>query len=105
MLLDCFLSEYYSFVHRFKQKPSPPWTAIAASAGILVITLLLGHIFHAAINRITEVEGQYQEMMELKHRAQAADIAKSQVRFTPIMQVSKTSDEPQFYFYHLIIEL
>ncbi|XP_033512903.1 histidine kinase 2 isoform X1 [Nicotiana tabacum] len=63
---------------RFKQKPSPPWTAIAASVGVLVITLLVGHIFHAAINRIVEVEGQYQEMMELKHRAEAADIAKSQ---------------------------
>ncbi|KAK4363170.1 hypothetical protein RND71_018411 [Anisodus tanguticus] len=63
---------------RFKQKPSPPWTAITLSVGVLVITLLIGHIFHAAINRIAEVEGQYQEMMELKHRAEAADIAKSQ---------------------------
>nr|XP_016455622.1 PREDICTED: histidine kinase 2-like [Nicotiana tabacum] len=73
----CILNYLY-FYHRFKQKPSPPWTAIAASVGVLVITLLVGHIFHAAINRIVEVEGQYQEMMELKHRAEAADIAKSQ---------------------------
>ncbi|XP_059282269.1 histidine kinase 2 [Lycium ferocissimum] len=63
---------------RFKHKPSPPWTAITLSGGVLVITLLIGHIFHAAINRIVEVEGQYQEMMELKHRAEAADVAKSQ---------------------------
>ncbi|XAR68181.1 Histidine kinase [Bertholletia excelsa] len=63
---------------RFKQKPPLPWTAITASVGVLVITLLLGHIFHAAINRIAKVERDYREMMELKHRAEAADIAKSQ---------------------------
>ncbi|XP_019162776.1 PREDICTED: histidine kinase 2-like isoform X1 [Ipomoea nil] len=63
---------------RFKQKRPPPWTAIAASIGVLVITLLLGHIFHAAINRIAKFERDYQKMMDLKHRAEAADIAKSQ---------------------------
>ncbi|KAL3502624.1 hypothetical protein ACH5RR_037073 [Cinchona calisaya] len=63
---------------RFKQKPPPPWTAITASVGVLVITLLLGHIFHAAINRIAKVEHDYHEVMELKHRAEAADVAKSQ---------------------------
>ncbi|KAM7473305.1 hypothetical protein LguiB_020548 [Lonicera macranthoides] len=57
----------------------PPWTAIAASVGVIVITLLLSHIFHAAINRIAKVEHDYREMMELKHRAEAADIAKSQM--------------------------
>ncbi|KAI3465534.1 hypothetical protein Pfo_022197 [Paulownia fortunei] len=63
---------------RFKQKPPPPWQAITASFGLLVITLLLGHIFHAAINQIAKVEHDYREMMELKHRAEAADVAKSQ---------------------------
>ncbi|XP_057955518.1 histidine kinase 2 [Malania oleifera] len=63
---------------RFKQKPPPPWTAIIASVGALVITLLLGHIFHAAINRIAKVENDYRKMMELKVRAEAADVAKSQ---------------------------
>ncbi|KAG8364482.1 hypothetical protein BUALT_Bualt18G0001900 [Buddleja alternifolia] len=63
---------------RFKQKPPPPWQAITASVGVLVITLLLGHIFHAAIKRIAQVEHDYREMMELKHRAEAADVAKSQ---------------------------
>ncbi|KAL2464973.1 Histidine kinase 2 [Abeliophyllum distichum] len=63
---------------RFKQKPPPPWQAITASVGVLVITLLLGHIFHAAINRIAKVERGYRKMMELKHRAEAADVAKSQ---------------------------
>ncbi|KAK9284454.1 hypothetical protein L1049_023627 [Liquidambar formosana] len=63
---------------RFKQKPPLPWTAITTSAGVLVITLLVGHIFHAAINRIAKVEGDFREMMELKVRAEAADVAKSQ---------------------------
>lgn len=63
---------------RFKHKTPLPWTAILASSGLLVIILLLGHILHAAINRISKVERDYWEMMQLKHRAEAADIAKSQ---------------------------
>ncbi|KAF7827371.1 histidine kinase 2 isoform X1 [Senna tora] len=63
---------------RFKQRPPLPWTAINASVGVLVITLLLGHIFHAAINRIAKVEDDYREMRELMVRAEAADVAKSQ---------------------------
>ena len=53
--------------------------AICASGGALVITLLLGHIFNAAINQIDSVERDYRNMMELKARAEAADVAKSQV--------------------------
>ncbi|KAF7145683.1 hypothetical protein RHSIM_Rhsim04G0038300 [Rhododendron simsii] len=63
---------------RFKQKPSPHWIAIMASGGTLVITFLLGHIFNAARLRIAEVERDYQNMMVLKYRAEAADVAKSQ---------------------------
>lgn len=47
----------------------------------MVITLLLGYIFNEAINRIASVEEDYQKMMELKARAEAADVAKSQVTF------------------------
>ncbi|KAK4486064.1 hypothetical protein RD792_008730 [Penstemon davidsonii] len=63
---------------RFKQKPPWPWVAITTSVGILIITLLVAQIFHATMNRITKVEDDYHEMMELKKRAEAADIAKSQ---------------------------
>ncbi|KAF2292395.1 hypothetical protein GH714_021780 [Hevea brasiliensis] len=63
---------------RFKHKPTLPWTAINSSVGVLVITLLVGHIFYAAISRIAKVEEDYREMMELKVRAEAADVAKSQ---------------------------
>jgi hypothetical protein len=47
--------------------------------GLLVIILLVGHIFYAAISRIAKVEDDYRKMMELKVRAEAADVAKSQV--------------------------
>ncbi|KAG9152394.1 hypothetical protein Leryth_026251 [Lithospermum erythrorhizon] len=50
------------------------WT----SFGILVIALLVGEMFHATIKRIEKVEDDYHEMMELKRRAEAADVAKSQ---------------------------
>ncbi|CAN6464708.1 unnamed protein product [Victoria cruziana] len=63
---------------RFKQQPPLPWLAITTSIGILVIALLVGHIFYAAMARIAKVEDDYREMMELKVRAEAADVAKSQ---------------------------
>lgn len=44
-----------------------------------MITLLVGHIFHATINRIEKVEDDYHEMSELKKHAEEADLAKSQV--------------------------
>lgn len=71
-----------SFDCRFKQKPPLPWTAINASVGLLVITLLVGHIFHAAINRIAKVEEACRIMTKLKVRAEAADVAKTQVHFS-----------------------
>ncbi|XP_071690882.1 histidine kinase 3 [Rutidosis leptorrhynchoides] len=62
----------------FTQKQ--PWQilAISTSFGIFVITMLVGHIFHATANRIAKVEDDYQKMSELKIRAVAADLAKSQ---------------------------
>lgn len=67
------------YLYRFKLKPPWPWGAITTSSGILVIALLIGQIFHATMNRIAKVEDDYHEMMELKKRAEAADVAKSQV--------------------------
>lgn len=77
-----------SFGYRFKHKPPPPWTAINASVGVLIITLLVGHIFHAAISRIAEVENDYRQMMGLKSLAEAADVAKSQVHVKISFQYS-----------------
>lgn len=44
-----------------------------------MIALLIGHIFHATVNRIAKVEDDYRKMMELKKQAEDADVAKSQV--------------------------
>lgn len=63
---------------RFTQEPPLPWSAITTSLGILVIALLVGHIFYAALNRIAKVEEDFRKMAELKLKAEAADIAKSQ---------------------------
>lgn len=52
------------------------------SVGVAVIVLLVGHIFHAALNRIEEVEDDYRIMSELKVQAEAADVAKSQVFYS-----------------------
>ncbi|KAJ0234426.1 Histidine kinase 2 [Hirschfeldia incana] len=63
---------------RFKDKLPIPWTAIIPSCLVLIITFLVGYIFHDAISRIAIVEEDCQKMMKLKARAEAADIAKSQ---------------------------
>ncbi|KMZ68947.1 Histidine kinase 3 [Zostera marina] len=63
---------------RFKHKRPLPWLAITTSIGSLVIALLVGYIFHATVNRIAKVEDEYLNMIELKIRAEAADVAKSQ---------------------------
>ncbi|XP_010552447.1 PREDICTED: histidine kinase 3-like [Tarenaya hassleriana] len=63
---------------RFKQKPPWPWLSIGTSIGILVIAMLVAHIFHATISRIHKVEEDFHKMEQLKKKAEAADIAKSQ---------------------------
>lgn len=61
------------------QKPPLPWLAITYSLGAYVIVLLIGHIFYATVHRIAKVEDDLQIMKVLKKRAEAADVAKSQV--------------------------
>ncbi|KAJ0038536.1 hypothetical protein Pint_23743 [Pistacia integerrima] len=63
---------------RFKQKSPWPWLAITTSVAIAVIASLVGQILYATVSRIVKVEEDYKEMMELKKKAEAADVAKSQ---------------------------
>ncbi|KAK4763950.1 hypothetical protein SAY87_013388 [Trapa incisa] len=63
---------------RFQENAPWPLLEIATSTGVLVIALLLGDIFYATVNRIAKVEDDCRKMMELKKRAEAADVAKSQ---------------------------
>lgn len=41
----------------------------------------MGYILYGAANHIVKVEDDFHEMQELKGRAEAADVAKSQVLF------------------------
>lgn len=63
---------------RFKHSAPTPWSAILAAVAILVIIFLLAYIFHATIIQIDKVERDFLKMSELKHLAEAADVAKSQ---------------------------
>ncbi|XLT89175.1 hypothetical protein HN873_010928 [Arachis hypogaea] len=63
---------------RFKQKLPWPWLAFNTSVGGFIICVLLGYIFYATCNRVVKAEEDRDEMTELKKRAEAADIAKSQ---------------------------
>lgn len=63
---------------RYKQGPPLPWAAIMTPVGILVILSLVCYIFLVAINGYDSVVEDYNKMMELKARAEAADVAKSQ---------------------------
>ncbi|XP_062107222.1 histidine kinase 2 [Humulus lupulus] len=63
---------------RFKERPPLPMMAILSSSGVVIITLLVGYIFYGAISQIAKVEADYRMMVELKARAEAADVAKSQ---------------------------
>lgn len=64
---------------RFKHKPPWPVLSMIVSLGILVIALLIAHIVHATVNRIFKVEEDCSKMEQLKQKAEAADVAKSQV--------------------------
>lgn len=57
------------------------WTAITTAFLFFVIGLLVGYILYGAGNHIVKVEDDFHEMEELKVRAEAADVAKSQVLF------------------------
>ncbi|OVA09559.1 Signal transduction response regulator [Macleaya cordata] len=63
---------------RFKQKPPWPLLAVLTWVAVTVIAWLMGYILYVTMNRIERAEDGYQVMMELKKRAEAADVAKSQ---------------------------
>lgn len=69
----CFLRS------RYHQKAPPSWTALTTAFLFFVIGLLLGYISYGAATHIVKVEDDFHEMQELKVRAEAADVAKSQV--------------------------
>ncbi|KAK1301275.1 Histidine kinase 4 [Acorus calamus] len=63
---------------RYNQRPPILWWNICGAVGVFVICVLIGYISYAAIDHIIKVEEDYNKMEELKVKAEAADIAKSQ---------------------------
>ncbi|XP_058732477.1 histidine kinase 4 [Vicia villosa] len=68
----------HQMICRYHQKAPTNWLAVLTVTLFFVILLLIGYILYGAGNRIVKVEDDFHEMEELKVRAEAADVAKSQ---------------------------
>ncbi|XP_065855867.1 histidine kinase 4 [Euphorbia lathyris] len=68
----------HQMICRYHEKSPTLWTAITTSFLFFVIGLLVGYILYGAAIHIVKVEDDFREMEQLKVRAEAADIAKSQ---------------------------
>ncbi|CAL0308395.1 unnamed protein product [Lupinus luteus] len=68
----------HQMICRYHQKAPINWTALTTAFLFFVILLLVGYILYGAGNHIIKVEDDFHEMQELKVRAEAADVAKSQ---------------------------
>ncbi|CAL1392554.1 unnamed protein product [Linum trigynum] len=68
----------HKMVCRYHDNASWNWSAIITTGLFWMVGILIGYIFYGAGNHIVKVEDEFNEMEELKSRAEAADIAKSQ---------------------------
>ncbi|KAL2347813.1 hypothetical protein Fmac_001813 [Flemingia macrophylla] len=68
----------HQMICRYHQKAPTNWIALTTAFLFFVILLLVGYILYGAGNHIVKVEDDFHEMQELKVRAEAADVAKSQ---------------------------
>ncbi|MBA0602053.1 hypothetical protein Gorai_002249, partial [Gossypium raimondii] len=68
----------HQMICRYHQKAPTSWTALTTAFLFFVICLLVGYILYGAAIHIVKVEDDFHEMEELKVRAEAADVAKSQ---------------------------
>ncbi|MBA0613434.1 hypothetical protein Godav_013872 [Gossypium davidsonii] len=68
----------HQMICRYHQKAPTSWTALTNAFLFFVICLLVGYILYGTVIHIVKVEDDFREMQELKVRAEAADVAKSQ---------------------------
>ncbi|XP_019437450.1 PREDICTED: histidine kinase 4-like [Lupinus angustifolius] len=68
----------HQMICRYHQKAPTNWIALTTASLFFIILLLVGYILYGAGNHIVKVEDDFHEMQELKVRAEAADVAKSQ---------------------------
>lgn len=69
------------FASRYLHKAPTSWSALTTSFFVFVIMVLVGYMSYGAAIHIKKVEDDFHEMEGLKVQAEAADVAKSQVRF------------------------
>lgn len=63
---------------RYLQKAPTSWSALTTAFLAFVIGFLVGYMIYGAAIHIVKVEDDFHQMQELKVRAEAADVAKSQ---------------------------
>ncbi|XP_057445102.1 histidine kinase 4-like isoform X3 [Lotus japonicus] len=68
----------HQMICRYHQKEPTNWVALTTAVLFFVILILVGYILYEAGNHIVKVEDDFHEMQDLKVRAEAADVAKSQ---------------------------
>ncbi|KVH88766.1 CHASE-like protein [Cynara cardunculus var. scolymus] len=68
----------YDVTNTYLHKAPISWTAITTATLGYVIVLLAGYMFYTGAIHIVQVEDDFDTMQQLKVRAEAADVAKSQ---------------------------
>ncbi|KAM7487807.1 hypothetical protein LguiB_025291 [Lonicera macranthoides] len=68
----------HHMICRYLQNAPTSWTAITTAFLFSVIGLLVGYMVYSALIHIVKVEDDFHKMQQLKVRAEAADVAKSQ---------------------------
>ncbi|CAN1311505.1 Histidine kinase 4 [Linum perenne] len=68
----------HKMICRYHEKAPVSLSTISPTSFFFVIGLLVGYILYSAGTHIVKVEDDFNEMEELKGRAEAADVAKSQ---------------------------
>lgn len=72
-------SYYLHSICRYLQNAPTSWIALTTAFFVFVIGFLVGYMIYGAGIHIVKVEDDFKNMQELKVRAEAADVAKSQV--------------------------
>lgn len=96
---------YLGFVYRYLQKAPTSWIALTTAFFVFVIGLLVGYMIYGATIHIVRVEDDFHKMQELKVRAEAADVAKSQVLIQNLFLMKYLTAASQFLTTWILISL
>ncbi|KAL6505906.1 Histidine kinase 4 [Orobanche hederae] len=68
----------HEMICRYLQEAPTSWFVLQTTGFVCMIGCLLGYMGYSAVSHIVRVEDDFNKMQELKVRAEAADVAKSQ---------------------------